>query len=442
MKRITLRSSTALALVKMLKRGNPTSFVGDVACRKIGQLNGFRAKTVGMSVRIAGVLIVALATPAAADTFGGFSGVDKPYLVNSDRVCTPLKVEGGKAAGAPACEKLGADVIAKLSVKDPIPQSGPKAAFAASASGRTLTVSKKASGEPVIVWQTMDPIGKVVEVYASQYEDRVAVAYTARVMGKEQTLIVAFDLLKAGVKPTVKDPPLDPNKPVDPNDPNAPKDPNTGVAPEDPKVLKAVEAARKAPKAKALAEWQKVLAVDPGHSETFFRIAALQLASKSQAEALRSLETLAKSSKPDAIEWLIEARFDPAFATLRAEPRFRAATGLDRKPATSYERLMIFGGQWEQTGTSCDKPEVRLKLARDRSFRLNVKTNCQGSIMDLPFKGKWRVEPTGLTLILPNQGKASAADEAPCKFEPIGDEDSLHCDLGKGIDFVVLPTRR
>ncbi len=441
MKRITLRSSTALALVKMLTRGNPTSFAEPLGYRKIGQLNGFRAKTVDMSVRIAGVLIVVLATPAAADTFGGFSGVDKPYLVNSDRVCTPLKVEGGKAAGAPACEKLGADVIAKLSVKDPIPQSGPKAAFAASASGRTLTVTKKASGEPVIVWQTMDPIGKVAEVYASQYEDRVAVAYTARVMGKDQTLIVAFDLLKAGTKP-VNTPPVDPNKPVDPNDPNAPKDPNTGVAPEDPKVLKALEAARKAPKAKALAEWQKVHAVDPGHSETFFRIAAIQLAAKNQAEALRGLETLAKSSKPDAIEWLIEARFDAAFAALRAEPRFRAATGLDRKPATPYERLMIFGGQWEQTGTSCDKAEVRLKISRDRNFKLNVKTNCQGSIMDLPFKGKWRVEPTGATLILPNKGKATAADEAPCKFEPIGDEDSLHCDLGKGIDFVVLPTRR
>jgi hypothetical protein len=139
---------------------------------------------------------------------------------------------------------------------------------------------------------------------------------------------------------------------------------------------------------------------------------------------------------------LIEARFDAAFGSLRADPRFRAATGLDKKPASSYKRLMVFGGSWEQSGTSCDKAEVRLKFSRDRSFKLNVKTNCQGSIMDLPFKGKWRIEPTGATLILPNQGKASAADEAGCRFEPIGDEDSLHCDLGKGIDFVVLPTRR
>lgn len=395
-----------------------------------------------MTVRLAGILLLLLTAPAAADTFGGFSGVDKPYLVNSDRVCRPIRVEGGKASGAATCEKAAADVIARLSIKDPIPQSGSKATFTASASGRTLTVTRKSSGEPVLTWQTMDPIGRVVEVYASQYEDRVAVAYTARVMGKEQTLIIGFDLLKPGTAVTPTKPP-DPAKPPDPtNDPNAPKDPNTGVAPEDPKVLKAVEAARKASKAKALAEWQKVLAVDPGHSETFFRIAALQMAAKKQPEALRNLEILAKSSKPDAIEWLIEARFDPAFAALRADPRFRAATGLDKKPTTPYERVMIFGGQWEQTGTSCDKAEVRLKLSRDRNFKLNVKTNCQGTIMDLPFKGKWRVEPTGVVLILPNRGKATAADEAPCKFEPVGDEDSLHCDLGKGIDFVVLPTRR
>jgi len=409
-----------------------------VVARIFGQLNQFRAIAVDMTVRLAGILLLTLTIPAAADTFGGFSGVDEPYQNKSDRVCSPIRVAGGKATGAPTCEKLGADVIAKLSIKDPIPQSGPKATFAATATGRTLTVTKKASGEAVITWQTMDPIGKVVAVYASQYEDRVAVAYTARVMDKDQTLIVAFDLLKPGSTQPAKDPAKDPAA----KDPNEAKDPNTGVAPEDPKVLKAVEAARKAAKPKALAEWQKVLAVDPGHSETLFRIAAIHAGSKNQAEALKQLETLAKSSKPDAMEWLIEARFDAAFTSLRAEPRFRTATGLDKKPTTPYERVMIFGGQWEQSGTSCDKPEVRLKLTRDRSFKLNVKTNCSGSIMDLPFKGKWRVEPSGVVLILPNRGKATAADEAPCKFEPMADEDSLHCDLGKGIDFVVLPTRR
>ena len=264
-------------------------------------------------------------------------------------------------------------------------------------------------------------------------------------MGKEQTNIVGFDLQKAGT-PIVSDPgvkdPKDPNAPKDPNDPNAPKDPNTGVLPDDPKVAKAVDAATKAPKAKQLAAWQAVLAIDPGHSESMFRIAQLQIGAKQPGDALRQLEILAKSSKPDAIEWLIEARFDAAFATLRADPKFRLAVGLDRKPATPYERVMVFGGQWEQTGTSCDKASVQMKMSRDRNFKLSVKTACQGQIYDIPFKGKWRVEPAGIVLILPNRGKATAADEARCNFEPQGDEDTLHCDLGKGIEFIVFPARR
>lgn len=398
-----------------------------------------------MSVRLSAVLLVAISGVAAADNFGGFSGSDRPYLVNSDKVCMPLKVEGGTATGAPSCEKKPADVVAKLSIKAPIAQSGnPTGKFAATANGTTLTVTRK-TGEPVVTWKTMDPISKVVEVYASQYDDRVAVAYSVRSMGKEQTNIVAFDLQKPGTVP-VKDPgnPTNPTNPTnpDPNDPNAPKDPNTGVKPDDPKVQKAVEAATKAPKAKQLAAWQAVLAIDPGHSETIFRIAVIQINAKQTSDAIRQLEILAKSSKPDAIEWLIEARFDPAFTAVRGDPKFRTATGLDRKPSGTYERVMIFGGQWERSETHCDKAEVKMKLNRDRTFKLNVKSACQGMAYDIPFKGKWRAESTGIVLILPNRGKASAKDEAACLFEAVGDEDSLHCDLGKGIDFVVLPARR
>jgi hypothetical protein len=397
-----------------------------------------------MSVRLISVplVIAGLTQLASADNFGGFSGVDRPYLVNSDKVCTPLKVENGVATGAPSCDKQAADVVAKLSIKAPIAQSGnPNGKFAATANGTTLTVTRK-TGETVVTWKTVDPISKVVEVYAAQYEDRVAVAYSVRAMGKEQTNIVAFDLQKAGGTP-IKDPgkPTDPAKP-DPNDPNAPKDPNTGVKPDDPKVQKAVEAATKAPKAKQLAAWQAVLAIDPGHSESMFRIAVIEIGAKQTSDAIRQLEILAKSSKPDAIEWLIEARFDPAFATVRGDPKFRAATGLDRKPNGIYERVMVFGGQWERSETHCDKAEVKMKLNRDRTFKLNVKSACQGMAYEIPFKGKWRAESNGVVLILPNRGKASTKDEAPCVFEAAGDEDSLHCDLGKGIDFVVLPARR
>ncbi|MDB4964063.1 MAG: hypothetical protein JWP01_4062 [Myxococcales bacterium] len=366
--------------------------------------------------------------PVAADTFGGFSGVDRPYLVNQDKVCAPLSVTAGTATGSPRCEKQTADVLAKLSIKDPIPQHGAKATFLATAASRTLTVTRK-TGDKVVTWDATDPIGKIVEVYASQYDDRVAVAYTVRRMGKDVTDVIAFDLGKPSVAAPTSDP--------------TPVTPGPTTAPEDPAVTKAVAAARKAPTAKALASWKAVLALDPTSSEAHYRIASAQLAAKAKADAIATIGKLADSTRPDAIEWLVEARFDPAFASLRADPAFRTKIGLDRRPTTSYERLMGFGGQWEQTGTSCDKPEVRFTATRDRVVRIRVKSRCDGQIYDLPFKGQWRIDADKVVLTFPTKGKqVSAADEAGCTFESAGDEDSLRCSLGHDIDFVVLPTRR
>lgn len=386
------------------------------------------------SLTATALLLAAAAGPAAADTFGGFSGVDRPYQVNQDRACTPLVVAGGKATGSPQCEKATADVVAKLRFKDPIPQKGAaKASFAATASGRTLTITRPA-GEVLVTWDAPDPITKIVEVYGSQYDDRVAVAYTTRRMGKELTDIVGFDLQKE----VRHDPQLDPDHPTGPT-----VTPPTVTPPEDPKLTKAVAAARKLTKAKALAGWQAVIAIDPQHAEALYQIAVLQAGAKKPAEAQASISALAASTRPDAIEWLIEARFDKAFATLRADPQFRAKIGLDKKGGSAYERLMGFGGQWEQTGTSCDTPEVRFTATRDRVVRIRVKSRCSGQVYDLPFKGAWRSDGDRVVLTFATKGKAvTAADEAVCKFEAQGDEDSLHCNLGNDIEFVVLPTRR
>jgi hypothetical protein len=369
------------------------------------------------------VLAVALvATPAVADTFGGFSGVDKPYLVNQDRVCEPLLVKDGAASGAPKCEKVAADVLAQLSIKPPLEQSGDKASFTASVQGKVLTVASK-SGGAVVTWSASDPIGKVVAVYASQYEERIAVAYTVRRLGKEVTDVVAFEVAKVATATPVTTAPTQ-STPTN----------------EDPKVTAAVEAARKA---KTTAGWQKVLALDAAHSEATYRIAALEIAAKHKDIALAKLGELAGSTRPDAIEWLVEARFDATFAALRADAKFRAATGLDRKAQSPYERAMGFGGTWEQTGTSCDKPEVRLDMLRDRSFKMRVKTVCEGQVFDTPFKGTWRIDGDRIVLTVPTKNqKVSNKDEAPCRFERAGDEDALHCSLGHDLDFVVLPTRR
>ena len=388
--------------------------------------------------RLIGAAVLVSSGLAQADTFSGFSGVDRPYLVNQDRVCAPVAVSGGKAAGAPKCEKVAADVVARLSIKPPIVQSGATAAFTAQVEGRTLTVSKKTGGV-IVLWDAPDPIVKIVDVYASQYEDRVAVAYNVRRLGREVTDVVAFDLGQAQtqvVAPILKDPPLKDPPLKDPaGDPSA--------APlDDPKVNQAVAAAHAAAKPKAAAAWQAVLALDPSHPEALFRLAAIDASAKHGPEASARLAKLAEAQRPDAIEWLVEARFDPAFAALRAEPKFRAAVRLDRKAGTTYERLMGFGGQWEQSGTSCDRPEVHLAATRDRKIKIKVKTSCEGQIFDSDFKGLWRLEGDRVVIQLPNQGKVTNADEAGCKFEAQGDEDALRCSLGRDIDFLVLPTRR
>jgi hypothetical protein len=213
----------------------------------------------------------------------------------------------------------------------------------------------------------------------------------------------------------------------------------TSTAPEDPKLKAAVEAARKAGKKPS---WDAVIALDPDHAEAKYRLAALAVA-KQRAQAIAALEELAKSARPDAIEWLVEARFDNAFAALRGDPKFRAAVGLDRKPTTVYERVMGFGGQWLQNGTSCDKAEVHFSAARDRTLKIRVKTACEGHGYDVAFKGTWRIDGDAIVLLVPTKGKqVSGADEGHCKLEPSGDEDALHCSLGSGVEFAVLPTRR
>jgi hypothetical protein len=380
--------------------------------------------------------LVLLATPAAADTFGGFSGVDKPYLVNQDKICVPLSVKDSTASGAPMCEKAPADTVAHLSIKEPIEQSGIKASFTAKAAGKTLTVSRK-TGETLVTWNAPDAIGKVVAVYASQYEDRVAVAYTTRVLGKEVTNVVAFELVKTTGRDTTTSPTV--TKQPDTTQPTT----TTTAPPEDPKLTKAVESARKASKAKALAAWNAVLAIDPQNSEAQYRIAALQVAAKQTAEANATLAKLAASSRADAIEWLVEARFDKAFAPLRADAKYRASVGLDRKAATPYERVMGLGGQWEQNGTSCETPEVQLTTTRERSAKVRIKTVCQGRTSNLTFKGTWRIEGKDVVLTFPTKGqKVTEKDETRCQFEQERDEDALHCVLDQDLEFTVLPTRR
>jgi hypothetical protein len=388
------------------------------------------------------VALLLVAGPAAADTFGGFSAIDKPYLANQDRVCVPIAVAAdGTARGMPSCEKQPADAVAALRVMPAVEQKGSKASFVATAEGTTIKVMRKDAEAPVVTWEAPDPVTKIVAVYASQYEDRIAVAYTVRRLGREVTDVVAFVL----VKTTGRD--AGSTATGSASGAGSGSGSVTVATKDDPAVAKAVnaavDAARKTGKAKAVAAWRDVLKIDPEHAEALFKVAQAQALGRANADAVATLAELAKSSRADAIEWLVEARFDPAFAPVRADPKYRASVGLDRKARTVYERVMGFGGQWEQTGTSCEKAQVDLTFLRERSFKLRVRSSCEGMAQDIPFKGTWRVDGDQLILSLVSKGqKASAKDEAPCKLEPAGDEDALHCALGHDLEFTALPARR
>lgn len=372
---------------------------------------------------------------AQADTFGGFSSLEPSYLVNQDRVCALVPVRDGAASGAARCERKPADRLAQLAFRAATAQRGPKALFSARAEGNQLTVLR-AGGDQAVRWQALDPIAKIIEVYA-EHDDRVAVAFSVRRGGRELIDVIAFDLRAAATAPTLPGPPDPPPPSAQP--PASPPSPPPSAPKQSPALEQALTAARKARGKAALAAWRKVLELDAGHAEALFR-QAVALAPKDRAGALAALAALASSRAPDAIEYQVAARLEPAFAALRAEAAFRKAVGLDRKPTHPYEKAMGFGGAWEQAGTSCDAPKVELSLGRDKKFRLTVRTVCEGMVHQSKFAGTWAVASDGVALTLPNRG--AAADVVACTFEPAGDEDALACPLDDDLRIFVLPVRR
>src|SRR5262245_25925959 len=275
-RRTTPRSSAALARVSTPRTATryPISQAAGILADRWARESksryhvamSMRRHTIALTIALP---LAGLAAAARADTFSGFSGVDRPYLVNQDRVCQPIAVAGNTAAGAPRCEKAAADVIAKLSIKPPMVQSGAKASFTAQAAGRTITVSRKTGGA-IVAWDAPDPVLRIVELYASQYEDRVAVAYAVRRAGREVTDVVAFDLGQS--QTAIRDPAppgagsdattTAPTPPGSATPPVPPGPTSATDAPPSPQLAKAIADARAAARNKAIAAWKAVLVID------------------------------------------------------------------------------------------------------------------------------------------------------------------------------------
>lgn len=372
-----------------------------------------------------------ISSSAWADTFGGFSSTSAAYLVNQDRVCQPVPAVNAVATGSPACDRAQADAVARLSFEQGTAQRGVSAQFTAKVSGRELTILR--GNAVVVTWKNVDPISKALELYANPKGSRVAVVYSTRRLGADAIDVIAFALPTPAAAPLGREE-LSP----------APRSPESPAPAVDPELAVRTERARAAGKSGALAAWQGVLALDPEHSEALFHLARLHLAAKRTADAIAALERLAQSSRSDAVEWRVEARFDAGFSPIRANPRYRAAVGLDRKPTTDYERLMGFGGRWEQVATCGENPHVVFSARRDRAFSVAVSIRCNGQRFDQSYRGTWRLDRARVVLTLPpGTGQVAAQnDEAVCEFVARGDEDALRCALGNDLDFEVLPTRR
>ncbi|MBK7072762.1 MAG: hypothetical protein IPH44_10705 [Myxococcales bacterium] len=384
----------------------------------------------GRAAAVAATLTLAVGV-AEADSFGGIAANEKSYLVGASRVCSPVVVTAGAAAGSPACHAAPADEVARMSTRLPSAERGPKAALTATAKGRALTVAG-ADGAAVATWTSADTISRVVDVWQSPTGRLIVVEFVVRRAGRELHDVVGLDRGLGRGEPPATPPSTEP--PTAP----PPTDPPTAVV--DPQLARVVAAARKAKGKTALKGWLIVLSLAPDHPEALYRLAAIDAAGKRADAAIARLEALAQSKAPDALEWLVDARFDKAFAKLVGAPRFRAAVGFDRAATATYERLMGLGGEWEQPLAPCDRPELRLTLRRDRRFTLQLRTSCQGSRDKVTYRGTWAATGDALTLQLPKPDTGD--DQIPCRLAVDKDEDVLRCQVDEELAFEARPSRR
>ena len=377
---------------------------------------------------LVGILLLAPGV-AAAGPFGGFSRDGSHYLADTTRVCQPVT---GRQ-GMPRCQKKSADEVARLGFRKGSAQRGAGAAVQVQASGTRLVVRGGDGAAVRAEWDSGNPVGSVGAVYLSEGGKLVAIEYVARLAGRSQPQVVVLQLAggaTAGQKSGQPAPGPQTGRPA--TGQAAPagqtqKQPTTAAAPDDPRTTAQLRAADKllsARKWKKAEEAYRALLSAGDHPAARYGLAAALAGQNRSADAVAELVALARSTHPQAARWLVEARLGPHFARLQGDAGFRRAVGIDRDPARApgaYERLVGFGGHWEQTGTPCQDPTVNLDLDRKSDkFRLTIRTRCQGEDDTTRLAGTWRADgAAGLRLTFPNVE---------------GPEESLQCQLAAATD--------
>ncbi len=387
----------------------------------------------GLSL-VAAAALVAVAGPAGAGTFGGFSKDRATYLDGDDQVCKPLRGAAPKAG--PACEEAAPAAIAAAGYRVGVRQSS-TTGLRAEARGSTLRVLKPGVDKPVVEWDAGGVVSRVVAVYATDDGAVVAVEYATRRFGRATTESVAFRL--AGT----------PGKAPAPDSTPTP----TPTPAHDPQEL--AEARAQAMTLYKRRKWKKAataakayLDMDAEAVEVRYAYAVSLARTGNTDAALAELERIGASSAKNRIVWLVEARTDKAFRKLRKQPRFRAAVGLDKKPGAvrhAYERVLEGKGVWEQEMIRCDQARVTLELERQpRKFSIKIVSSCQGYTDRLRLGGTWDAEGTSVLLLtFPNEG--GSEERTRCEIRTCADdsgEDCIHCALDSDLAMTLRPVRR
>ncbi len=408
-------------------------------------------------------LLSVAAGSAAAGPFGGFASQGDFYLSGTDQVCRAIALDGPTSRATPTCEVADDRRIAAARFRQGSLQKGRGAVFAASARGNELTLTRQPSGETVVVWSSFDPIADVVAVHADDKKRLVAVEYQVRFGGRVRVETVGFVVSRDRSPGATPDADPSPDSDADPTGPapgqtgtadgaGADQADGSAAGPTDsPELSAALERARRLDKRgrarPAETAYRAALALDEDHPEARYGLAKQLAKQLKRPAAVAALQRLAASraERPDAIEWLVEARFERAFAALRADPDFRKATGLDRDPARErplYERLFGFSDTWEQAEVKCEQAEVRLAMKRRQaSAKLTITSRCGGFPSKTRLSGNIRLRGDDrVELVLPNRG--GPEEVVACEMATCSDEDCLRCAIDRDLSFTLLPVRR
>ncbi len=394
---------------------------------------------------LVGILWLAPAV-AAAGPFGGFSRDGSRYLADTSRVCQPVAAR----QGMPRCEKKSADEVARLGFRKGAAQRGAGAAVQVQASGTRLVV-RSGDGKAVRAeWDSGDPVGSVGAVYLSEGGKLVAIEYEARLAGRSQPQVVVLRLAAGATGAPAQPAPGQKPGQTPPGQPATGQTPATAPPADDPKVTAQVRAADKllgGKKWKKAEEAYRAVLAAGDHPAARYGLAGALAGQNRSADAVAELVALGRSTHPQAARWRVEARLGSHFTRLQNDPAFRRAVGIDRDPARSpsaYERLVGFGGHWEQTGAACQDPTVNLNLDRKSDkFQLSIRNRCQGDDETTRLAGTWRAEgAAALRLSFPNLD--GPEEKLQCQLAAASDrsgEDTLSCTLEE-LQFKMRVVRR